>query len=69
MNYKNLIWYIDSFINDSGIAVYSFCKINEIPRPTYYAWRSGRVKLSRERALSINEYLGRFGYECPELKP
>ena len=69
MNYKCLFWYIDAFINDSGIAKYSFCKAVDIPRPTYYAWREGRVKLSRERAASINEYLGRFGYEAPKLRP
>ena len=68
MNYNCLFWYIDTFMIDSGIPKYAFCKALEIPSSTYYAWRAGRIKLSHVRARKINKYLEQFGYAAPELK-
>ena len=50
------------FLDEMGTPATKFCERVQIAGSTFYAWRSGKLKLSDDTLARIDEYLRRYNF-------
>ena len=50
------------FLDEMGTPSTKFCERVQIAGSTFYAWRSGKLKLSDDTLTRIDEYLRRYNF-------
>lgn len=61
-NNQTVIERATRFLDEMGTPSTKFCERVQIAGSTFYAWRSGKLKLSDDTLARIDDYLRRYNF-------